>query len=425
MSLEIYNSIIALLANALRFYALRHFVCIFAPKETCRWKYVFPLYLAGWGCTSLVGLWFSSPAMNIMANVASLFIIFLPYPLKRARKCLAVFIIYVINALVDSVVILSLSTYVAGESVNQVYECITSFLLLFIAMILERTARTEEETELPLSNMAALLMVPVISILYIYYLVITVSEKKTMVIFAAFTLLFINILIFYLYHSLLRFYSSRMNEQVFEQMLEVYSYQLDIVRESEERMKALRHDMKHHLMELSALARKGSNDEMTAYLNEMQEFMLNPKEYASSGNREIDGVLNYLLRKANTVLNQVDVQMNIPENMYLNNFDICVILGNLVDNAVREAGKSEEKRLAVKIQVRQEILFIFVENSYQGKLIEKGGALHTTQKDPAIHGIGLENVKKVVAANGGEIKIEYTENTFYVHVLLYLSHIKA
>lgn len=246
-----------------------------------------------------------------------------------------------------------------------------------------------------------------------------------MVIFAAFTLLFINILIFYLYHSLLRFYSSRMNEQVFEQMLEVYSYQLDIVRESEERMKALRHDMKHHLMELSALARKGSNDEMTAYLNEMQEFMLNPKEYASSGNREIDGVLNYLLRKSNTVLNQVDVQMNIPENMCLNNFDICVILGNLVDNAVREAGKSEEKRLAVKIQVRQEILFIFVENSYQGKLIEKGGALHTTQKDPAIHGIGLENVKKVVAANGGEIKIEYTENTFYVHVLLYLSHIKA
>ena len=86
MSLEIYNSIIALLANALRFYALRHFVCIFAPKETCRWKYVFPLYLAGWGCTSLVGLWFSSPAMNIMANVASLFIIFLPYPLKRAMS---------------------------------------------------------------------------------------------------------------------------------------------------------------------------------------------------------------------------------------------------------------------------------------------------------------------------------------------------
>ena len=172
------------------------------------------------------------------------------------------------------------------------------------------------------------------------------------------------------------------------------------------------------------MARKSNNDEMAAYLNEMQEFMLNPKEYASSGNREIDGVLNYLLQKANTVLNQVDVQLHIPENLSLNHFDLCVILGNLVDNAVREASKSEEKKLSIKLQVRQEVLFIFIENSYAGELIEKEDTLRTTQKDSGIHGIGLENVKKVVAANGGEIKIEYTKNRFYVHVLLYLSHIK-
>lgn len=424
MSLEIYNYIIALLANALRFYALKHFVCIFAPKETCRWKHVFILYFIGWGWTSLISLRFSSPALNIIANVASLFIIFFPYQLKWTKKCLAVFIIYVINALVDSVVILSLTTYVAGEAVNQIYECITSFLLLFIAMLLERTTRAEKEIELPLSNMAALLLVPVISIIYIYYLVITAYEIKEIAIFAALTLLFINILIFYLYQSLLKFYSSRMNEQVFKQMLEVYSYQLDIARESEERIRALRHDIKHHIIELSTLARKSNNDEMAAYLNEMQEFMLNPKEYASFGNREIDGVLNYLLQKANTVLNQVDVQLHIPENLSLNHFDLCVILGNLVDNAVREASKSEEKKLSIKLQVRQEVLFIFIENSYAGELIEKEDTLRTTQKDSGIHGIGLENVKKVVAANGGEIKIEYTKNRFYVHVLLYLSHIK-
>ncbi len=198
----------------------------------------------------------------------------------------------------------------------------------------------------------------------------------------------------------------------------------DIARESEERVKALRHDIKHHIIELSAMARKNNNDEMAAYLTEMQEFMLNPKEYASTGNKEIDGVLNYMLQKANTALKQVDVQINIPEGMYLNDFNICVILGNLVDNAVRAASKSEEKRLTIKIQVKQEVLFIFIENSYSGEIIEKTDTLQTTQKDPAIHGIGLENVKKVVAANGGEIKIEYTENRFCVQVLLYLSHIK-
>lgn len=425
MSLKIFNDIIALLANALRFYALKYFVGIFVQKEESRWKHVSILYIIGWAWTSAISLLFSSPAMNILSNITSLFLIFFPYRIKKTKKCLAVFIIYVINAsLVDSIVILSLTKYTMGQPVNQVYECVTSFALLFIAIIIQRTTEPEKEITLPALNMAALLMVPVVSIVYIYYLIIVAHEIKEIVIFAALALLFINILIFYLYHSLLKFYSARMNEQVFKQMLEVYSYQLDIARESEERVKALRHDIKHHIIELSAMAKKNNNDDMIKYLSGMKDFMLNPKEYSTTGNQEIDGVLNYMLQKANKTLNQVDVQINIPEDLYFNNFNICVILGNLVDNAVREASKSKEKLLTIKMQIKQEVLLIFIENSYSGKILEKRNGLQTTQPELAIHGIGLENVKKVVIANGGEIKIDYTSNRFCVQVLLYMSRIK-
>lgn len=95
------------------------------------------------------------------------FLIFFPYRIKKTKKCLAVFIIYVINALVDSIVILSLTKYTMGQPVNQVYECITSFALLFIAIIIQRTTEPEKEITLPALNMAALLMVPVVSIVYI------------------------------------------------------------------------------------------------------------------------------------------------------------------------------------------------------------------------------------------------------------------
>ena len=424
MSLKIFNSIIALLANALRFYALKYFVGIFVQKEESKWNHIFILYIIGWAWTSVISLIFFSPAMNILSNIASLFLIFLPYRIKKTKKCLAVFVIYVINALVDSIVILSLTKYMPGQPVNQVYECITSFILLLIAIIIQRTTKSEQEITLPTLNMIALLMVPVISIVYIYYLVITVHEIKGIVIFAALALLFINILIFYLYHSLLKFYSARMNEQVFKQMLEVYSYQLDIARESEERAKALRHDIKHHIIELSAMAKKNNNDDMIKYLSGMKDFMLNPKEYSTTGNQEIDGVLNYMLQKANKTLNQVDVQINIPKDLYFNNFNICVILGNLVDNAVREASKSKEKLLTIKMQIKQEVLLIFIENSYSGKILEKKNGLQTTQTELAIHGIGLENVKKVVLANGGEIKTDYTSDRFCVQVLLYMSQIK-
>lgn len=68
--------------------------------------------------------------------------------------------------------------------------------------------------------------------------------------------------------------------------------------------------------------------------------------------------------------------------------------GNLVDNAVREASKSKEKLLTIKMQIKQEVLLIFIENSYSGKILEKRNGLQTTQPELAIHGIGLENVKR-------------------------------
>ena len=96
MSLKIFNDIIALLANALRFYALKYFVGIFVQKEESRWKHVSILYIIGWAWTSAISLLFSSPAMNILSNITSLFLIFFPYRIKKTKKCLAVFVIYVI-----------------------------------------------------------------------------------------------------------------------------------------------------------------------------------------------------------------------------------------------------------------------------------------------------------------------------------------
>lgn len=93
-------------------------------------------------------------------------------------------------------------------------------------------------------------------------------------------------------------------------------------------------------------------------------------------------------------------------------------------NAVREASKSEEKYLKIDIQTKKGIMLIHVKNSYSGRIIETGNKIQTSQKEVAIHGIGLENVKKIVKSNGGEIEIGYTENYFEVKILLYLSNIK-
>ena len=282
----------------------------------------------------------------------------------------------------------------------------------------------EKDIYLPVVYRISLGAVPVISIGCLYYMVITGTKLKMTVVVVAACILFINILIFYLYNSLIQFYSAHIEKKMLEQMVEVYSYQLDVARESQKQVNSLRHDMKHHIIELQSMLKNTNNPEIIKYLQDMEKFMLNPKEYVSTGNKEIDGVLNYLLRNAEQVLKDVDIKIRVPEKIYWNDFNICAILGNLVDNAVREASKSEEKYLKIDIQTKKGIMLIHVKNSYSGRIIETGNKIQTSQKEVAIHGIGLENVKKIVKSNGGEIEIGYTENYFEVKILLYLSNIK-
>lgn len=424
MSFGTTDILLGLLANGVQFYAVKRFIDIFLSNDEYRWKHPWILYVIACLWTSLIYWLFMSPALNIISNLTGILLLVLPYKVKLSRKLLIALMIYAVNALVDSIVVVSFTKYIAGEPVDQIYECVTSLGILLIEVIIEKTLLAEKESNLPLHYRIALSLVPLISIACIYYMDMTVIQYRTTVVIVCAGILFMNILIFYLYNSLAQFYSARIEKRMFEQMVDVYAYQLDLARESQERVTALRHDMKHHIIELSAMIDENEKPEMIKYLRDMEKFMLNPKEHAATGNKEIDGVLNYLLQKAEKNLAHVDIKINIPEKICRTDFNVCVILGNLVDNAVREACDSEEKYLEINIQSKQGIMFIFVENSYSGEIAETGNRFKSSQMNLAIHGIGLENVKKIVQANGGEINIDYTDNRFKVQVLLYLSNIK-
>lgn len=418
------NILLEILATGVRFYAIKCFIDIFLSKDEYQCKYTWVLYVIACLWTSIIYEIFKMPVLNIISNLTAIFLLVCPYKVKMSRKLLITVMIYAVNVLVDSIVVLSFTKYTVGDSVNQIYECITSLVILIIAIALERTIPIEKDIYLPVVYRISLGAVPVISIGCLYYMVITGTKLKMTVVVVAACILFINILIFYLYNSLIQFYSAHIEKKMLEQMVEVYSYQLDVARESQKQVNSLRHDMKHHIIELQSMLKNTNNPEIIKYLQDMEKFMLNPKEYVSTGNKEIDGVLNYLLRNAEQVLKDVDIKIRVPEKIYWNDFNICAILGNLVDNAVREASKSEEKYLKIDIQTKKGIMLIHVKNSYSGRIIETGNKIQTSQKEVAIHGIGLENVKKIVKSNDGEIEIGYTENYFEVKILLYLSDIK-
>ena len=101
------------------------------------------------------------------------------------------------------------------------------------------------------------------------------------------------------------------------------------------------------------------------------------------------------------------------------NSDLCVILGNLLDNAIEAAENSENKEIDVRIVYAKNKLKITVKNYYTGKIKkDTGGNFISTKSDTKNHGIGLQSVTRIVEAYGGVMEVLTERSVFQVNILM-------
>lgn len=209
-----------------------------------------------------------------------------------------------------------------------------------------------------------------------------------------------------------------MQEQT-RQQLQLYKKQMDIMQQTERKVRGLRHDMKHHAQELSCLAKEERYEDILTYLQVMGGFMENPNEYVVSGNKELDAICNFLLEKAANEGIEVEARSEIPEGISVPVFELNSILGNLLENATEAAVRSKKKKLQMEMYVKKGLLYIAITNSYDGVLLQKGKKF-VSRKEEENHGFGLKNVQEILKENRGIMKIRSDKEMFRVDVMLYL-----
>lgn len=198
-----------------------------------------------------------------------------------------------------------------------------------------------------------------------------------------------------------------------------YENQLEVMKESEYKVHALRHDMKHHLQGIYAMAQKEENQDVLRYLEQMQDSLVNPKEYVKTGNQKMDAILNYILARADQLNITVEQNVKVSKKIPVEAYELNILLGNLLENAIEAANESSEKHLSLHIVESKGILMIEIKNSHSGKLVTYGERLLST-KNGSRHGYGLINVKNIVDTHHGKMDISYDEKDFLVEITLYL-----
>lgn len=317
--------------------------------------------------------------------------------------------------------------YFGAERVFAVQEILAGALLFLLCFVLiGRTRIPEEAAEEPEGRREAFLaVIPAAGILALVCLFLGNLKPYYLSSLCCACILAVHLSVFYLYNILIQNFTHLRQRDIYRQQTDHYRNQLEVITESQGRMRALRHDMRNHILHLMAQLRQGNGEEALTYLKSMEEELLNPGEHAKTGSREIDSLLNYKLERAGQVLEEVECSIHVPAEFASNSFDINVILGNLLDNAIEAAQDSERKWLKLVMRADRGVLLIHVANSFGEEPRRRGSRFLSTKKDSGEHGIGLHNVRRMVERLHGEIDFRQEGEVFSVDVMLYMNNSSA
>lgn len=228
---------------------------------------------------------------------------------------------------------------------------------------------------------------------------------------------FLSVLLFYLRKTNKQLLMMKQQETQMRELQKKY-YELQLKKEEDTRK--YRHDQHHHLMCLRALSEKAEYDKLQNYLADMQQDMseIQGRTYMT-GNTIIDIITNAYLSELDDSVH-IKFQSYFNEPVQIREEILCTVYGNLVENAVEELKKGsadKEYRLQIQLNCGKEYFRLVIENSLtEEDTGRKAG--QTWKENPKQHGFGLQNVRRAVEEQKGEMTIEKEENLYRVTVLL-------
>lgn len=199
---------------------------------------------------------------------------------------------------------------------------------------------------------------------------------------------------------------------------QVMSHHYEEVKAVYLNMRGWRHDYHNHLQSIKAYVGMGKFDELNIYLNQLEQDLIQVDQIVKTGNVMVDAILNSKLSIAKQKHIQIQCKAIAPEVMNIRDIDLCVILGNLMDNAMESCGKvSEEERfIRVYIDIVRKQFYISITNAAPQVLsFEEQNYISSKRGN---HGHGMKRVKLSVDKYDGYLNLKNETGVFVSELMI-------
>lgn len=202
------------------------------------------------------------------------------------------------------------------------------------------------------------------------------------------------------------------------QLLSMQQQRYENLRTAIEEARQARHDMRHQLNQISALAEAGDLDGLRAYLAKTVARIPN-LDMRFCENRAADSVLVYYCALAKREDIPFRAQLDLPESLPVDEIDMCLVLSNLLENALEASLRTVPDRRQIRVTAylhAERLLLIEVENAFDGEIKEKDGVFRSSKRKG--NGVGIRSVRHIAEKTGGASTFTHQDGVFSARVML-------
>lgn len=250
------------------------------------------------------------------------------------------------------------------------------------------------------------------------------NSFDNMSVFICLAIIYINIITFHLFDSIIIQIDENNVIKFHEEQLLLQQIQYENIILGYNQVEKLRHDMLGHLIVIDGYLNKNKIEDATNYIGKLNNELDFSIMGILSNNVAVDAIINNRKIKAKELGIDMIYDIIIPESLIINDMDICIVLGNALNNAIEGCQRiddSTNKIIELKMRYKRNSLLLEVKNPYDIGTIELKDEKFVSSKlcrGKGEIGAGIANIKAVAEEYNGLCEINSQSEVFILKVII-------
>ncbi len=214
-------------------------------------------------------------------------------------------------------------------------------------------------------------------------------------------------------------YAAEHTAKLVSMQISAMSRQLKTLQESQQESRVMRHDLRHHIRQMSVLLQRGDLESAIVYMGKYTETLDKASVRRYCKNPYLDAMFCYYLTQAEKQGIRVSSRIEVPGELALNDLNLAIVIANLLENAIIALEKlpaEAERMLYVSLRQINGQLLLEVKNPYTGELQLDENGLPLTSVEG--HGMGRLSLLDFAQKNNALIDCQTAGGVFQLRLLI-------